>query len=207
VLVSFFFRVEISWTFRWKIALYRDVFVADFHVVQRAIAQHFLAVKTLIAVFLVDSSDVFLLVFIGEKIIGAESVEVALDRFRFVVQSNMWGQASDHLFAVDAEFNCCSTLVIFQNVFVPLFKGQKVGWTILMKVAFYFLFAVQILHMSAQVIDSFVAVNALFCPFVPLVKIYYVLLFFFFRLEIKSAPIVELALDDFTLMMGFYVII
>jgi len=102
VLVSFFLSVEISWTFRWKIALDGDVFVVVFHVLRLAFFQHFLAVNTLIAVFLVDFSNVFQLVFVGKKISDAVSVEVALDGLRFVVQWNMCGQVSDHLFAVDA---------------------------------------------------------------------------------------------------------
>jgi len=94
--------------------------------------------------------------------------------------------------------------VVFQNVFFSLFDGQKVSWTSLMEIALDGLISVQFPNVSAQVIYRLFAVNALCFP---LVNLYDVFLFFFLCLEIKSTSVIELALNFFSLVLIFYVIV
>jgi len=187
-----------------KAAFNRFLFVVNVNVPREG-RSHFSAVNTLqqfSCLFFVDFLNVFSPLLLRAEEEATFFIIIALDGLRFVVRSNVSPQISELLFAVDAKFRCC--LMVFQNVFFSLFDGQEVRWTSLMEIALDGFISVQFLNVSAQVIYRLFAINALCFT---LVNLHYVFLFIFFCLEINSTSGIEVALNFFSLVLIFNVIV
>jgi len=109
----------------------------------------------------------------------------------------------DHPLAVDAQSRRCSVHVVFQNVFVSFFDGQKVSGTSAMEVASDGHFFVISLDVTRNVFKHLFAVETLF---ISLVNFDDVFEFVFLCSKIKSTIFVVLALNYFSLVMYFYVL-
>jgi len=106
-----------------KVALDGDVFVLSPHMCRMFSCQHFLAVNALDAIFFMDLSDMFLLVFVGKKEGGAFSVDVALNLLSFVVFADVVRNVRYHFSAVRTPF---PRIVFMDSLFVLFFLSLVV---------------------------------------------------------------------------------